>query len=99
MEGFGLVAVEAAMRGTPVVAARMEGIVDAVVEGETGLLCDPLNAAEFAARINALAGDRAALAELSDRAASVAQRRYSVDRMNEEFDAAFELSPPARSPH
>jgi phosphatidyl-myo-inositol dimannoside synthase len=38
MEGFGMVCIEAAMHGLPVVAAKLEGIVDAVHEGETGLL-------------------------------------------------------------
>ena len=41
MEGFGLVTVEAAMRGTPVVAAELEGIKDAVVNGRTGILLPP----------------------------------------------------------
>lgn len=38
MEGFGLVAVEAASCGTPVIASGIEGIVDAVVDGKTGKL-------------------------------------------------------------
>lgn len=38
MEGFGLVALEASAVGTPVVAADIEGIRDAVLDGETGLL-------------------------------------------------------------
>lgn len=38
MEGFGLVAVEAASCGTPVIASGIEGIVDAVVDGSTGRL-------------------------------------------------------------
>ena len=37
MEGFGLVAVEAAARGLPVVAADIEGITDAVIPDVTGL--------------------------------------------------------------
>jgi glycosyltransferase involved in cell wall biosynthesis len=36
MEGFGLVCVEAAARGLPVVAAKLEGIQDAVIDGVTG---------------------------------------------------------------
>jgi len=35
-EGFGLVAVEASSNGTPVIAAKIEGITSAVVQGETG---------------------------------------------------------------
>lgn len=41
MEGFGIVCIEAAARGVPVAAARMEGISDAVMEGETGCLFAP----------------------------------------------------------
>ncbi|HEY6240661.1 MAG TPA: glycosyltransferase family 4 protein [Burkholderiales bacterium] len=37
-EGFGQVALEAAAAGLPVIASRIYGIVDAVAEGETGLL-------------------------------------------------------------
>lgn len=37
-EGFGMVALEAAAYGCPVVAARLEGITDAVIDGVTGLL-------------------------------------------------------------
>jgi glycosyltransferase involved in cell wall biosynthesis len=41
MEGFGIVCIEAAGRGVPVVAADLEGITDAVIPEETGLLFRP----------------------------------------------------------
>jgi glycosyltransferase involved in cell wall biosynthesis len=82
MEGFGLVAVEAAMRATPVVAARLEGIADAVAEGETGVLCDPGDAPAFAKAIGDLLDltpvEREALGE---RFAAEAARRFGVDRL------------------
>jgi phosphatidylinositol alpha-1,6-mannosyltransferase len=40
-EGFGIVFLEAACHGLPVVAGNVGGAVDAVVDGETGLLVDP----------------------------------------------------------
>ncbi len=43
MEGFGIVAIEAAAAGLPTVAAATEGIRDAVIEGETGYLFIPSN--------------------------------------------------------
>lgn len=46
MEGFGMACIEASAIGVPVVAARLEGIVDAVIEGETGVLFAPLDAAD-----------------------------------------------------
>jgi phosphatidylinositol alpha-1,6-mannosyltransferase len=47
MEGFGLVALEAASAGLPVVASDLEGIRDAVVDGETGVLVESGNVAAF----------------------------------------------------
>ena len=40
-EGFGIVYLEAGAHGLPCVAANVGGSVDAVVDGETGLLVDP----------------------------------------------------------
>ena len=40
-EGWGISVIEANARGTPVVAARVSGLRDAVVDGETGLLTPP----------------------------------------------------------
>lgn len=51
VEGFGIVFIEANACGKPVIAGRSGGAVDAVVDGETGYLVDPLNSDEIALRI------------------------------------------------
>lgn len=51
IEGFGLVATEAASCGTPVIAAATGGITDAVIDGENGYLLPPGEAAAFVATI------------------------------------------------
>ncbi|MEB3222381.1 MAG: glycosyltransferase family 4 protein [Candidatus Sericytochromatia bacterium] len=51
MEGFGLVAVEAAMAGLPVVAAELEGLLDAVPGGPTTWRVASGDAAAFAAAL------------------------------------------------
>jgi len=41
VEGFGLVFAEAGAYGKPVVAGRSGGVMDAVLDGETGLIVEP----------------------------------------------------------
>lgn len=48
MEGFGLVALEAASCGTPVVASKLEGIQDAITDGKNGILVTPTDAVAYA---------------------------------------------------
>ena len=48
MEGFGIVAIEAGAAGIPVVASRVDGIAQAIVDDENGFLCDYNNYDQFA---------------------------------------------------
>jgi phosphatidyl-myo-inositol dimannoside synthase len=68
MEGFGVVMLEAGLAGLPVIAAGIEGILDAVSEGENGHLLATGDAAAFAERILAYHRDRDALRAASGRA-------------------------------
>ena len=47
MEGFGLVALEAAAAGLPVVASRIEGITDAIQNGRNGILVEAGDVEEY----------------------------------------------------
>jgi phosphatidylinositol alpha-1,6-mannosyltransferase len=57
IEGFGIAYVEAAFRGKPALAGRAGGAADAVIDGETGLLCDGDNDAEIEAALLRLLSD------------------------------------------
>jgi len=50
-EGFGIVQIEAMLRGKPVVATNIGGSLDVVVPGETGFLVPPDDPSALAARI------------------------------------------------
>lgn len=56
-ETFGRVIIEAYAKGTPVIASRLGAMADLVDHGRTGLLFEPGNPADLAARIEDLAGD------------------------------------------
>jgi phosphatidylinositol alpha-1,6-mannosyltransferase len=79
VEGFGIVALEAASAGKPVVATRIGGIPDAVQDGHSGILVDPGDYAGLSRAIIALLKDgswRAALGE------------YGRSRVREQFSWA-----------
>jgi phosphatidylinositol alpha-1,6-mannosyltransferase len=57
LEGYGLVYFEAAAWGRPVVAGRSGGEVDAVVEGETGVLVDGTSVDAIAQTLRDLLAD------------------------------------------
>ena len=56
-EGWGMTVTEAAACGTPAVATRIAGHEDAVVDGETGLLADPDDVDDLAAKIDLVLAD------------------------------------------
>ncbi|MBM5789491.1 glycosyltransferase family 4 protein [Candidatus Parcubacteria bacterium] len=58
-EGFGLVFLEAAAYGVPSVASRIEGVDEAVLDGQTGLLVKPGDVAELANALARLVADAA----------------------------------------
>ncbi len=59
-EGFGLTVAEAMWKARPVVASRIGGIQDQIVDGETGILLDdPLDLAAYGAAVRNLRDDPA----------------------------------------
>jgi glycosyltransferase involved in cell wall biosynthesis len=54
IEGFGIVCVEASSRGVPVVAAKLQGVKDAVIEGKTGVFFPPEDAKQCASAITSI---------------------------------------------
>jgi D-inositol-3-phosphate glycosyltransferase len=75
-ESFGLVALEAASCGTPVVASAVGGLQSIVDDGATGYLVDSREPHAFAAAIAKVLGDRVYAAKMGAAAAQAA-RRYS----------------------
>ncbi len=72
-ESFGLVALEAAACGTPVVAAAVGGLLTLVEHGRSGLLVEGRDPLDYAAAVRSIIQDRAFAAELGRHAAANAR--------------------------
>lgn len=88
-EGFGLVALEAASVGLPVLAANLEGIRDAVVEGETGRLIPPEQPERWRTVVTRLLADAEERARFRERAPTVVRERFSWEHVANQTLAAF----------
>jgi glycosyltransferase involved in cell wall biosynthesis len=88
-EGLGLVLVEAAQHGRAVVATDVGGIPEVVVDGTTGLLVPPGDAAAFGAAIARLLADDALRRRMGEAARAHAATRFSVERYAKDVDAVY----------
>jgi len=70
-EGYGIACAEAMAHGRPVVASAVGGLLDLVVDGETGLLVPPGDVPALRAALERLLGD----AELRLRLGTAARER------------------------
>ena len=88
IEGFALVALEAAHLGRPVVATDVGGLSETVIDGVTGLLVPPEDADALATAVDRLlaAPDRAAT---MGTAARLAAARFDVDECAGAYTDAY----------
>jgi phosphatidylinositol alpha-1,6-mannosyltransferase len=89
MEGFGLVALEAAAHGLPALAADLEGIRDAVVPERTGLLLPSGDAAAWIKGVLDLFDRPASLHDLARLARVTVGERFTWAHMADAYEALF----------
>ncbi|MFC3168044.1 glycosyltransferase family 4 protein [Paracoccus fontiphilus] len=87
-EGFGLVAAEAMQAGLAVFASRVGGLQDIVVDGETGRLFQPDDAAGIVALIRAASGDD--LVRFGENGRRRYLARYTAQRMSDDMTALYD---------
>ncbi len=91
-EGFGIVLLEAAAAGKPVIAGRSGGIPEAVEEGVSGLLVNPLSPEETAAAIVSLLNDPERAREMGEKGRRRVQESFSVRAMADRVSGIIDES-------
>ena len=94
-EPFGIVAIEAAAAGKPIVASAIGGLRDIVLDGETGLLVPPGDGEALRAALARMIGD----ARLRARMGEAARRRaldFAPQRVVPQFEDAYRAAIEAR---
>jgi glycosyltransferase involved in cell wall biosynthesis len=91
-ESFGRVAVEAMAASVPVVGTRGGGVAEIVLDGETGLLAAPDDAAALADRIAALVADPARRARLGAAGRVRAENEFSLEASGARMLAVYEAA-------
>ena len=89
-DAFPTVALEAAWQGRPVVAARIGGLVESVVDGETGFVVEPDDSAALAGALTTLLEDAGLAARMGDAARTRAVNQYGVGRCADDYERLYE---------
>jgi phosphatidyl-myo-inositol dimannoside synthase len=85
MEGFGLVVLEAASYGMTVIAANLEGLKDAIENGQSGFLVDEADADGYLAMIRSLLANPGHLRDFGMQARNYVARNNAWPRIAREY--------------
>lgn len=89
-EGFGVVCAEAMAYGRPVVAGAVGGLLDLVVDGETGLLVPPRDVSALRGALERLLGDEELRRRLGAAARERIKERFAWPAVTDATIAAYE---------
>ena len=86
-EGLPMALLEAMAMRVPIVASRLDGIAEIIVDGMDGMLAKPDAKDEFVAHLRTLFDDPKHAADLAERAFQKVTTHFSAERMTREVEA------------
>lgn len=89
-EGLGMVLLEAAAAGVPLVGSRHGGIPEVVLHGETGFLAGERDSHELAARMGDLLEDASLRTRMGRQARALAETRFDIRKQTQRLEDFYE---------
>ena len=84
-EGFGLTVSEAQWKETPVVASRVGGIPEQVIDGQTGFLVDPQDITGCAEKVVTLIKDKKLATKMGKEAKELIKQKFLITRHLDDY--------------
>ena len=85
LEGFGIVALESCASGKPVIASKVDGIPDAIKDGENGILIQHADYSCFSDKILELLENHGAYREISQKCKQYVAEHYSWEKIASQY--------------
>lgn len=89
MEGFGISVLEASIARLPIVVSKLEGLQEAVTDGENGIFAEPSNADDYVAKIMYLLNDDIARKAFGERARTYTMKHFTWDTLTDRYLATL----------
>ncbi len=88
-EGLGVAALEAMAAGKPVVATRVGGLAESIIDGETGFLVPPQDGIALADSIEKLVADPSMARAMGLKGAARVQSSFTIEQMASQNEAYY----------
>ena len=90
VEGLGMVLLEAAATGLPVIGSRVGGIPECILEGRTGFLVPERDEAALAERMGELLEDTVKRRQMGTAGRALVERRFDIHRQTEALENLYD---------
>ena len=89
LEAFGIAALECMASGRPVVVSGMPGVEEVIEPGGTGLLAEPLDPVDLAAKVRGILEDPEAGASMGKAARERVLSRFTLEKVVDSLEAVY----------